>query len=148
MCNCVCTSAEDGMAFGKWRVSARTCQKGPQSSGSRGGNCLRGRVCVCVNGRGECVCRGRAGVVSSVWTSSASRLTQSDGAGSYHVRVGLQHKASLFPPLLSVVVLKHITQTLKHKLQVRRGGWVGGWVLPQRVKPSQNQDSMCMERGL
>lgn len=44
------------------------------------------------------------------------RIHISDGAGSYHVRVGLQHEASLFPPLLSVVVLKHITQTLKDKL--------------------------------
>ena len=52
--------------------------------------------------------------------------TQSEGAGSYHVRVRLQHKASLFPPLLSVVVLKHITQTLQHKVQVRTGGWMDG----------------------
>lgn len=43
-------------------------------------------------------------------------ISKVDCAGSYHVRVGLQHKASLFPPLFSVVVLKHITQTLKDKL--------------------------------
>lgn len=46
---CVYISAEDGMAFVKWRVSARTCQKGPQSSGSRGGYCLCKCVCVCVS---------------------------------------------------------------------------------------------------
>lgn len=48
LCDCVYISAEDGIAFGKWRVSARTCQKGPQSSGSRGGNCLCKLVYVCV----------------------------------------------------------------------------------------------------
>lgn len=53
---------------------------------------------------------------------SAYTNVQSDGAGSYHVRVGLQHKASLFPPLLSVVVLKHITQTLKTQITGEKWG--------------------------
>lgn len=46
-----------------------------------------------------------------VWLAVRQRrcIHKSDCAGSYHVRVGLQHKASLFPPLLSVVVLKYIT---------------------------------------
>ncbi len=51
VCVCVCASAEDGTAFGKWRVSARTCQKGPQSSCSReatecASECVCVRACV------------------------------------------------------------------------------------------------------
>lgn len=48
MCDCVYASAEDGMAFGKWRVPARTCQKGPQSSGSRS-LCVYVSVCAVKN---------------------------------------------------------------------------------------------------
>lgn len=50
---------------------------------------------------------------------SVIRRVEEVEGGAYHVRVGLQHQPSLFPPLLSVVVLKHITQTLEHRVQVR-----------------------------
>lgn len=36
----------------------------------------------------------------------------SGGVRAYHVRVRLQHKSGLFPPLLPVVVLKRVTVTL------------------------------------
>lgn len=57
-----------------------------------------------------------------MWGVLITTCLQSDGhsAGSYHVRVGLQYEASLFPPLLSVVVLKYITQTLKNKRGVKK----------------------------
>lgn len=58
-------------------------------------------------------------------------LHDRDSVGSYHVRVRLQYEASLFPPLLSVVVLKHITQTLKHKRQLK-------------TKSEQTEHSKCM----
>lgn len=52
--------------------------------------------------------------------------THRGSAGSYHVRVWLQYEASLFPPLLSVVVLKCVAQTLEHKLEVRMSGGIDG----------------------
>jgi len=36
----------------------------------------------------------------------------SGGVRAYHVRVRLQHKSGLFPPLLPVVVLKRVPGTL------------------------------------
>lgn len=59
VCVCVCTytSAKEGMAPVKWRVSARTCQKGPQSSASRGGKCMR--VCIrSITGSRKCPLKG------------------------------------------------------------------------------------------
>lgn len=70
-------------------------------------------MCVCACMHGKCVVRS---------VCVCANTEQRAGAGSYHVRVGLQYEASLFPPLLSVVVLKHIAQTLKHKLEVRKCG--------------------------
>lgn len=81
------------------------------------------------SGRRVTVCRQVACVVSSVWLQCIFTQEQGDSAGSYHVRVGLQHKASLFPPLLSVVVLKHITQTLKEQIRALNG-WKDGQLAP------------------
>ena len=64
------------------------------------------------------MCAGEGYTLCSIDTHTHS---DGDSAGSYHVRVGLQNEASLFPPLLSVVVLKHIAQTLRNKLEVREG---------------------------
>lgn len=69
--------------------------------------------------------------------NSASNNTQSEGAESYHVRVGLQYETGLFPPLLSVVVLKHITQTLKTQTGGKNGCRDGLQVQP--VKRQQHK---------
>lgn len=76
--------------------------------------------------------------------NSASSNTQSEGAESYHVRVGLQYEAGLFPPLLSVVVLKHITQTLKTQTG-GKNGCTGGLQVQPVKRQQQKHTTQCFK---
>lgn len=83
MCVCACTSVEDGIAFGKWRVSARTCQKGPQSSGSV--RQLRVQVSVyesvcAVNNRGSRKCPLKGPISNSTCKLGIEPLVRSGHA--------------------------------------------------------------------